>query len=296
MAEIVVSQRVYTTKGNVLPTVIEMLNEGGWANVSSNAATDNYVMYSKGTSGKDALYMHIRPFYNTDAAATNCVTGTGMGGTFRALKSYTPGTTGTAGTFDRTADIYYILNLFGAAGIAANTPECEVSGYVDKDRCLFVVRNNQSAADHSPIVFGFGIPESKYRQPIAGNRDIIFFSSHIMTNIATPAAITANSLVALDYPTGYSDSNAPLLMNVSINNVFKNPTVNNNYVLSPFVFGSASTGPLGELWGVLGIYNVTPAILDKDIIVCDGKKYEVLVSTNTNATALPTKTMAIRIE
>lgn len=302
MVNLVINKRSYVMKSMVLDTIIADMKAGGWEDISSNPTTDFWVMHSDGESGADSLTIQIRPYFSTNVAASNIVTGTGQGGSFRQLIGYVPGSTGTAGTFTRATDIFYSMTLFNAAGIAGNTPDCEVSSYVDKDRCLFVVRNNRSAADSSPVVIGFGVPDNKYREPIIGSRDMIYFSSTVATDAATPASTGAGTLIGLDYPTGWTMATAPLVYHHRLMDTFRNPTVNSRYVLSPILYGSATLpaapgpGPLGELWGIYGMFNVTPVILDRDIIIAGGNRYEVLVtSTVALANALPTRFLAVQV-
>jgi hypothetical protein len=300
MAEIIITDREFGVAKNTLyEYIIEKFIDAGWTDIATQPTTEFNVLYSPGSKDDQNLYLQLRPWWNSGTDAAKNLDGSGNFIGFRLVQGYTPSPSGpgAAGTFANNP-AWQTARVFNAA-VAATQTGIEVSCFVDLDRCIFVFRQPVGLGIQATNIFGFGIPDDFYGLQREGTRDMIAFGTDIMNDAATPVSIGALKLLGANWPYGYTDSTTSPAYTVTIPYVNPNPNFAQKFVLSDNYYSigtAASQGIVGKLWGVKTIYNVNPAIVDKDIIIDGEKKYQVIVNGTVTTNGFGTVTTAMRIE
>ena len=128
--------------------------DAGWQNISSRQATDNDVMYSKGESGEENLYIRMKEYYSTSSTSTLSNTNEVYLSVY-PLRSYVPGSSGVAGV----GNPVFTTGNFHWSRIArsAVTPDTEMTVYYhcNKDRIVFVIEwSLHTGLDANFFLFG----------------------------------------------------------------------------------------------------------------------------------------------
>jgi hypothetical protein len=335
MADIIFNAAAKQTlaKGEIYNAILEKLYDAGWENISTGGTNnanktqhDWDVLYSDGEDEDDNLFIQLCPFvgaannqtYNSSNTIGNTAgRGDGSGFSFRLIKGYTPGATVPQDRYTNNGSVGAIATGFapwlsvplvrpvnsGAMQVAGDTVGFQLYSYADKNKCVFVVRDNHTLGSQ-PLIFGFGLPDITYNTEQVGTRDLIFWANAIFNDVQLNSAVgaivspsAANSCISVDNPTriGNAPNAAALTMPLQINTPLRNPIFDGRIVRSPIQYGQAAYGNIGELWGVEALMNVTAGFLIDGSILTDGtKQYEVIYDGNTNATNMPTKYLAVR--
>ena len=104
---------IFTTetclKSELFGRIKAIMTAAGWADISSNPATDFTVMRSPGEEGNRNLILQLREHAGTAAQSISTSNYTIMN--YRLPAGYTPGATGVAGTFTRTGEAWRTLYI-----------------------------------------------------------------------------------------------------------------------------------------------------------------------------------------
>jgi hypothetical protein len=114
MTEPVIFKKETVSKATWYKRLIEIMIEGGWQNISSKPSVDSDVMYSTGEHGDIPMYIQLSD--NLGDSTSGMGTSTERVLNTRLVGSYTPGTPGNPGTFQRSVGIEpwrYALILIG---------------------------------------------------------------------------------------------------------------------------------------------------------------------------------------
>lgn len=268
-----------TTKGEFLATVVRLLTDAGWTNVSSLPRTDFYVLNSKGVNNDKNLFIQLRD-YGTPGTVYNVTTSNYPVFSYRLIDNYTPGVTGVGGTTTRaslvysdayigqlsynstaitksdTLELYYYVDANGISMIICPPASCEIGSV------FFLIRDNIGAIAKSSGSRGLAV--ATYAQ------------SYIMID---------------DTPDNMSRNNTPYIQSVYSVKSPKNPNADGIYVMSEIIYGSSSEGYRSRLDGVYAL----PAqnIIAGDTIKVGNDTYTVF---NVGNCGLPTSWIAVLTE
>jgi hypothetical protein len=117
-------------KGQMYQRIKDLLISAGWQNISSKPLTDYDIFYSTGEAGDKNIYFQMLDYSNTATTTGNYIR-------VKLINKYTPGTSGTAGTFDanRTSESWRNVILF--TNLVAIDAPITFSYQVNKDRIVF---------------------------------------------------------------------------------------------------------------------------------------------------------------
>ena len=268
-----------TTKGEFLATVVRLLTDAGWTNVSSSPATDFYVLNSKGVNNDKNLFIQLRD-YGTQGVGYNVTTSNYPVFSYRLIDNYTPGATGLAGTTTRASLAYsdaYIGQLGYDNATITKSDTLELYYYVDANGISMIIR--------PPAVRSIGSVFFLVRDNVGA----IAKSSD-----SRGLAVTAygHSYIMIDdTPDNMARNNTPYIQSVYSAMSPKNPNADGIYTMSEIVYGSPSEGYRSRLDGVYAL----PAqnIIEGDTFKVGNDTYTAF---NVGSCGLPTAWIAVLTE
>ncbi|MDU2064720.1 MAG: hypothetical protein E6713_07730 [Sporomusaceae bacterium] len=233
----------------------------GWQNISSSPVIDGDVLTSAGVSGDKKLLLRLWPYASPPSAANNTAdsmrTNAGQHRWSAQLQlSYTPGASGTAGTFLHPSRTYYNIGLFMPDGYGVSPANLPLDALIDY--CIFADKNKIMFLTKPPDSYTtkwcfnvFGLPDIQYAKCENG-RGMSWLSSYMPGLNAWNQCITAGPP---DEGTGLTDANnwwvdiqqirAPYSPNQTQPNLAKNFFLSENYL------SSISYGMIGKFEGFL---------------------------------------------
>jgi hypothetical protein len=271
-------------KNEVYDVIINKLLAAGWENVSSNPTTDFDVLTSPGNAGDKALVLNLRPLPAAGTVANNIKTSNFCQASFRLQTSYTPGTTGVAGTFGRPTQTWtdlYICPVAASGQLPADTT-VKYKVYADASKIIMAIEF-PSATSLNPILFYLGAPDSVFVAE-SGSSSTVFAS--------TSMATTAGNLLICNTSDGIGSVAAPYAMVVTGFSILKNPNNEGIYFQSGMYYQSATEGIRGMLDGILCLPNM--AVQTGNTITMDGKTYYQLVCQVQGNNSFPYPVMLVR--
>lgn len=268
-----------TTKGNLIQTIKNLMVSAGWQDISSNAATDFIVMYSRGESGDKDLVFQMR---ENNASASQNITSTDYGtASVRFVATYTPGTPGSAGTFGRAAIAWQNMNL-GGETTALFPPATAVTYryHVNKNRLIILIEYaNASPSGYIHI----GIPDIQYcSEPLSRGLTLACFGAG------------NGSVVVSDVSGEQAQTAATVTRTVYMQTQPKQPNIAGRYHPAEIIIGDATEGWRFQLSGLYTL--LTTSLVHNDQFVIGAKKYQVFISSGTAVNSINAKAIVYRIE
>jgi hypothetical protein len=272
-------------KNQVYQLIIDSLVNAGWTDISSNPTTDFVVLKSTGNTEDKNLILNIRP---TNAAAANSVVTTDYCVmSYRLQDTYTPGTSGAAGTFGRPSLAWTALYLVPVTAITValgGDTQIKYKVYADASKLILVLEYPNSTG-YQPVVIYLGQPDSIY-VPESGSRGTLVAIS--------TTSVAASSLQICNTSDGVASVTTPYSLTTYALLPPGDPNNANKRMISPIYYGNASEGFRGQLDGVKCIYYSN--ILTGDTITDDdGNVYYVVVAAAQGSTSFPSRALLVRI-
>lgn len=275
-------------KSQFYDVILNALLAAGWQNVTSNYATDGDVLKSNGISGDKELYMQIVP-YNAAQFGVSAGADTSYSmrtkpyaiWAYRQQKKYTPGASGTAGTFSNPSRgfiPFFISPTNGAysANSASYPIDLTVEYYIHTDKNgLILFSKMPDTYSRSWGMAYYCLPHTLYAK-CDGGRGMTAITSN-----SSSAVWVGNVGFMADYPDdgGGADTSGANYYNVtplSIRPTTYSPNQNGKFFFSEIYTHNDSYGMIAKLDGLLGTFR--GGISNGDTLSVDGKNY-VLVNT-----------------
>jgi hypothetical protein len=239
----------------------------GWVDISSNAATDFTVMSSTGEGGDKALIFQMR---ETNLSNANSIVTTNYSHmTVRLPGSYTPGTTGVAGTFARAAEIwrtFAIIPVTASSSLYAPNTPLTYYYHANKNRVIIIIES-PATTGIAPVIHYFGLPDVQYASEPA-SRGLLYATSALAT--------LASNVLVTDTPGEAASEIAAVSRPVQIQLTPKNPNAAGKYHISDIFVGDVSEGLRFNLSGLYALPN--QGIVNGDIITVGTKKFRVVLT------------------
>lgn len=271
-------QSLDTTKGQVYPTIISLLQSAGWVNVSSNPATDFDVMQSEFDDKKLVIQMRPTNISNTN----NTTTSDQPAMSFRMIEGYVPGVPGSAGIFDRPAEIWRVIHNAPigttTTTISRNTP-VTILYNVNKRRLIMAILYPK-ASGYGSIINYIGIPDEEgifCTEP--GSRGLI-----VGTSYGGPAH---NQIASSNSPQELAAETASNAMYTSHTMTLKSPNHAAKYFPGVINYGYTATAPRGSLTGIY-VLATGSDITEGDIVEIEGRKFFCVVCNSATANSFGT--------
>lgn len=240
---IIFSNEVVVRRDALYDAMIAHMVASGWTDVSSKAATDYNVMTSPGVGGGKALVIQMRPT-NTDDANSVKSSAYSMA-SYRLPSSYVPGAVDTAGTFGNDAAVWQQLNLAPIAATATTvTPATEITyrWYCDANKLLMLLQY-PTATGLLPMFIYMGLPESYATEgPSSG---VLFGATSCQHAGVFVTAVSTDLGTAMDNAVRTAYTNV----------AYRNPNIENKYVMNEIFYGLATEGVRGKLVGLYAVPN-----------------------------------------
>jgi len=134
--------------------LLNTMISAGWENISSRPSVDNDILYSKGESGEEDLYIRLKEYYSTSTTSTLSTT-TDIYLSSYPLRSYKPGGVGVSGIADPPlATGRFQWGRIARAATHLETP-LTVYYHCNKDRIVFIVEwTGYTEFDSNFFLFG----------------------------------------------------------------------------------------------------------------------------------------------
>lgn len=280
------------TKAQLYDVVLNAMLAAGWQNITSNYATDGDVLYSTGVNGDKSLIINLIPYSGRNAsgitasaandAAYSTRTTTYAYWSFRLEQSYTPGASGTAGTFSHPSRTFNNpIYLFAGLGPGSNWGATYYAGnitfpidtvmnyyiYVDKSKLILFVKPPDTYSINWSVIY-IGLPDTTFAKCDNG-RGVI-------------CALNWNWWGAFPLMTEYPDDGVVAQL-TGTNNYYTaltfvqpttSPNQNGKYFLSEIYYHNSSYGLIGKLDGILGVSN--NGLTTGDTITIAGITYTII--------------------
>ena len=268
-------------KSELLPKIVEIMVAAGWRNISSNPATEGYVMYSKGESGDKDLVFQIRPLPVNGAVAGDIHTSTAVVMSTRLIGGYTPNETeGVDGVIDRPAEVWRALPI--APAVVSHEVELNYWYSVNKDRIIFNIYTPESLA-LLPVLFYIGIPTAYNSEP--KSRGLVYGVS--MT------ATTANNLLITDNVAELPSVVASFVIPNQVALPPKSPNSAGKHTPVECLYGNAAVGIRGKIDSLLFLPN--GSINNGDILRVGAKRFRATSLAISGANAFPSSVILYQI-
>ncbi|MFW6225881.1 MAG: hypothetical protein ACOC3V_02880, partial [bacterium] len=253
--------------------LIEILENNGWENISSNEETDFSVMTSSSLNNNRKLILNIRP---TNTGNNNDTTTTSYSMmTVRLPVDYIPGNENESGEFINPGTWLhfniYPSNSTTSAVYNMDTP-LKLNYYCDKNLIIMIIEYPEGTSIN-PIVFYLGLPHELYGDPDLvepDNRGVVFAQSHGNTTLygASGELIISDS----HYTTASVGVSSIITARRKIYNVLppKNPNIGNYILPTSAYYGNVNEGWRGKLTGLKFIPNQN--VSSGDIVVIGDKQ------------------------
>ena len=272
-------------KKNFFNKLIEIMTAAGWTNVSSNPTTDFVVMHSKGESGDKDLFIQLRPSNVTNVNPTDSTDYNVM--SYRLIEGYTPGATGTAGTFARTTtEAWTALHIVPTTAAITVNMEIELTYFyhANKNRLIMAIETPPSTT-YAPQLIYLGLPDVTYTTETGSKGVLCAVSSYPKANATVHISNAADGL-----PSDTTSSTRTLYATLSP----KNPNSAGLYTISEILYGNSTEGIRGKLSGIYQMPNGN--INNGDIITIGAKEYRVVVTHSvTSNNSFSSVTFVIQI-
>lgn len=265
--------------------VKQILIDNGWINVSSKPSVDFDIFYSDSMTGDKKMYFQMKEYDDTTStsALSNSVARVLE---VRLIKSYTPGTAGSAGTIPRnTTQAPYINNL-----IAGNNfpllAEFTIHYHCNKNRLVLINEFPPSMDGEDGSCIFIGMSDDTF------GKEVDYTAPIFMSNCAYTYGLQATDKVD-QYGDSYSltryASVAPT--GVSLNGIV---------FAHQIAYGTSTEGGRGYLDGVYIIKDGTGLLRGDKLIDENGYEYRIVIMNPppTNyASVFPSgsNTIAIRV-
>lgn len=291
--DIVLNGPIFLNRNAIFDKIIELMIEAGWENISSNEATDWFVMRSKNALNDEDLLIQLTPLGNTytngplnqDQRKTKYGNING-----RCLLDYTPGENGASGVFNQTGIENRVQNTafhqftLTRVNDQIEMTDHELSYYIDKQRCIFMTKGPKYNSNHYlTAIFGFGLPVEHFYKDIYPKRDSVLWS------------LTDAFTYILDHPKEFGYSLNEYSLYLRTENSFKNPDWLQRINLSELKYGtnlSPYCNYRGKLWGVWMINNVQVGTISNEDIIVDSSNRKFQVNNFVHGSEV----FAVRIE
>lgn len=270
-------------KSGLLPKIVEIMVAAGWRNISSNPATEGFVMHSKGESGDKDLVFQIRSLPVNGAVAGDIHTSTAVVMSTRLVGGYTPSATqGVDGTFERsvTTEVWRALPI--APSTVAQEVELNYWYSVNKDRIIFNIYTPESLA-LLPVLFYIGLPTTYNSEP--KSRGLVFATS--MT------ATTANNLLITDNVAELPSVTASFAIPNQITLPPKSPNSAGKHTPVECLYGNAAVGIRGKIDSLLFLPN--GSINNGDILRVGAKRFRATNLAVSGSNAFPSSVILYQI-
>lgn len=271
-------------KSAIFATIITKMTTAGWTNVASLATSDFTVMKSTGVNADKNLLIQLR---STNLSAANDTATTSYSQmSYRLIDTYTPGATGVAGVFGRTALAWTDLFIAPVAAASAVVPPDTTVTY-------------RWYADAGKFIMSIEYPSSLNLAPILmyiGQPDTVKVSEALSAGMivgTTSNATTAASVLVDNTPVGIGAVAAPYALSTTALLPLTNPNVAGVYFLSDIYYQSATEGIRGKLDGLKTMFN-NKCLTGDTVTDTDGKVYYVLVCQVQGSTSFPSVVLLIR--
>ena len=279
---------------DIYPKIISLLTQAGWKDVSSNVGKDGNVMYSKGESGDMDLFLG----FSKDAGGTDTSpfgsSKTADGIYVKLIYNYTPGATGTGGTYDRRRNETWkkLIFPFSNRGIISLDDELYMHYHVNKNRivCYFEPLEHykiepskndipQSNYIIYPYFFTFGYQDDSL---VKGTKSscVIFADNNYSSGAnSSPLALMCSY-------SSYVTSDA-IQINIYSFNCIREGTLDGKAPMLPLYAYTTGEGIISKIDGIMTMQHTAPwkpygqapiesFIATGDIVANNNKKYKVL--------------------
>lgn len=271
-------------KNQIYQLIIDSLLNAGWTDVSSNPATDFVVLKSPGNTGDKNLILNIRP---TNAAGANSVVTTDYCVmSYRLQDAYTPGASGAAGTFGRSALAWTALYLVPVSALTVTLggdTQVNYKVYADTSKIILTLEYPNSTG-YNPVVIYMGQPDSVF---VAESG-----SKGVLAAIST-TAVTATSVQICNASDGVASVSAPYALTTYALLPPGDPNNANKRMISSIYYGSASESFRGKLDGLKCMLNTK--VNTGDLVVIEDETYYVLVCHSQGNNSFPSLALLVRI-
>jgi len=267
-------------KKEILTTMIELMKAAGWQNVSSNPATDFFVMHSKGESGDKNLYMQFR---NGNVTNANPIDTTDYNvASYRLVGGYTPGSPGTAGVFQKATEAWRVFYVAPTTTVINNEVEMTYYYHVNKNRIIFVLETPISLG-FSPVTHYFGLPVSFVSEP--NSRGVIAASSTY--------AVTANNVLVSNAAGELPEDAVSSTRIVYSTLPPKSPNSAGIHTPVEMYYGNGTEGMRGKIDGLY----VIPAggVNNGDIMTVGVKRFKAIVNGVASSNSFPSTTLVCQV-
>lgn len=280
MADVIFS-RGTCKKKEILVTMVNLMKAAGWTDVSSNPATDFIVMNSKGESGDKDLFIQFR---NGNVSNTNPIDTTDYNvASFRLISEYVPGSTGTAGTFERPSEAWRSFYVAPTTSTISNEVTMTYYYHVNKNRIIFVIETPESLS-FAPATHYFGLPISFASEP--KSRGLIAASSTY--------AVTASNVFVTNAAGELPSDTASSARVVYSAMPPKSPNSAGKHTPVEMYYGNTTEGIRGKLDGIF----VIPAggVNNGDTLTVGSKLFRAVVNGTASSNSFPSTTLFIQIQ
>lgn len=280
MADIIFSKGTCKKK-EILTTMIALMKAAGWSDVSSNPATDFFVMNSKGEAGDKDLFIQFR---NSSVSNTSPIDTTDYNvASFRLISEYIPGTSGVAGTFERPAEAW--RNLYVAPTTTTINSEVIMTYHyhVNKNRVIFIIETPESLS-FAPVTHYFGLPISFVSEP----------KSRGLISASSAYAVGANNVwvtnAAGELPSDAASSGRIVYSAMPP----KSPNSAGKHTPVEMYYGNTTEGIRGKIDGLY----VIPAggINNGDTLTVGAKQFRAVVNGVASSNSFPSTTLIFQIQ
>ncbi|AEO93630.1 virion structural protein [Bacillus phage G] len=268
-------------KKEILTTMITLMKAAGWNDISSNPATDFFIMHSKGESGDKDLFIQFR---HGSTSNTNPIDTTDYNAaSFRLISEYTPGAQGVAGTFERPSESW--RNFYVAPTTTLINSEVMMTYYyhVNKNRIIFIIETPESLS-FAPATHYFGLPTSFVSEP--KSRGLIAASSTY--------AVTANNVYVTNAAGELPSDTASSGRTVYSAMPPKSPNSSGKHTPVEIYYGNTTEGIRGKIDGLY----VVPAggINNGDTLTVGTKQFRAVVNGVASSNSFPSTTLIFQIQ
>ncbi len=271
-------------KSQIYQLILDSLTGAGWTNISSLASSDFVVMQSTGNSGDKNLILNLR---ETNAAAANSIVTTDMCAmSYRLQDTYTPGATGVAGTFGRSALAWTSLYIAPVAALTTTLGKDTIITYhvyADASK-LVLCLEFPSPTSLGPVVIYMGEPDTLFATESASRGALVACSCQ---------ATTATGLQVCNTPDTVASVTAPYNLTVSALLPLGDPNTSNKRMISSMYYGSATESFRGKLDGIKCAYYNN--FVTGDTVTIGAETYYVVVTATQGNTSFPTRALLLRI-
>ena len=159
---------MYVAKEKFTETLIRLMTEAGWEDISSLPSKDGAVMYSPGEDGNQKIHVQISDSYSIGSTSYMMASTTTRYGGIRLLTDYTPGASGKQGTVLPAADSMISYVIYPRA-IGGNI-ETKLYYNINKDRVVII---NEDSFTQEGMWMYFGKPRPNYSKAYANQNLVV---------------------------------------------------------------------------------------------------------------------------